>query len=100
MNLTIAQSSKYQGNDYWKWSVWLDGPSEELDRVDHVTYFLHRSFPNHVRVVKTRTTKFRLSTAGWGVFRLVAKVIDKDGRETRLERDLVLEYPKETPSKV
>jgi transcription initiation factor IIF auxiliary subunit len=99
MRLTIAQSSKYQGNDYWKWSVWLEGPSEMLDRVDKVTYYLHRTFPNPVRIVETRRTKFRLNAAGWGGFSLVAKITDKDGCETRLEHEVVLKYPDKSPTK-
>src|ERR1700678_3349026 len=31
MALTISQASRYEGNDWWKWSVWLEGPKAELD---------------------------------------------------------------------
>jgi transcription initiation factor IIF auxiliary subunit len=93
MALKIAQGFEYQQNDWWKWWVWLDGPTSELDQIDHVVYVLHPTFPNPVRVVKDRQSQFRFDTAGWGVFPIRAKVVHKDGKETHLEHDLVLEYP-------
>ena len=37
-------------------------------------------------------------TAGWGVFLIRAKVIEKDGKETLLTHYLQLEYPEVTPT--
>ena len=98
MALSIQQSTTYLGNDRWKWSVWLDGTSEELDKVDHVIYILHPTFHDPVRTVKDRSTGFRLDTSSWGTFRLHAKVIQHDGQETVLDHDLVLLYPDGTPT--
>src|SRR4051812_27706932 len=64
--LHIAQDYEYQGSDYWKWSVWIDGTDEELDKIESVEYTLHPTFPNPVRVVDGRATKFRLDSAGVG----------------------------------
>ncbi len=93
MTLKIAEDFEYQGEDWWNWWVWLEGSKAELDEVDYVLYKLHRTFPNPVRKVTNRRTKFRLDTAGWGVFRLYAKVVLKDESVLNLEHDLVLEYP-------
>ena len=93
MALAICQDQKYLGKDRWEWSVWIDGPREELDGIDHVVYVLHSTFHNPVRTVKDRESKFRLTTSGWGVFTLYAKAVSKDGRETPLQHDLVLRYP-------
>src|SRR5574341_611544 len=79
MALRIEQGFEYQNEDWWKWWIWIDGPEEELDEVDHVIYILHPTFPTPVRTVKDRPTKFLLQTAGWGVFRIHAKVISKNG---------------------
>jgi transcription initiation factor IIF auxiliary subunit len=93
MALRIEQGFEYQGEDWWKWWIWIDGPQAELDQVDRVVYVLHPTFPNPVRTVTDRSTKFRLQTAGWGVFLIRAKVIHKGGTETSLTHYLQLEYP-------
>jgi prokaryotic YEATS domain len=92
MALDIQQGFTYQGNDFWNWWIWLEGPDEELDKVDHVVYILHPTFPDPVRTINDRTTKFRLGTSGWGVFTIRAKVVKKDGEQIALSHDLVLKY--------
>ena len=98
MPLHIAQKARYAGDDYWNWSAWIEGDEDELDQIDHVVYILHRTFPNSVRTVSDRTTKFRLKTGGWGAFTLIADVVSKKGTTTRLTHELVLEYPSGTPT--
>ena len=98
MPLSIQQTSTYTGADRWRWSVWLEGPADELDSVDHVTYILHSTFHEPVREISDRQTEFRLDTSGWGTFTVHAKAAYKDGRETLLEHDLVLRYPDGTPT--
>jgi transcription initiation factor IIF auxiliary subunit len=96
MALSIAQDFTYQGDDYWKWWVWIEGSPEELDHVDYVMYTLHPTFPNPVRTVRDRASKFRLDTAGWGIFRLYAMAAHKDGTRTHLDHELKLLYPNGT----
>ncbi len=93
MTLKINQDFDYQGDDWWKWCVWIDGPEEELDEIDHVVYTLHPTFPNPVRMVKNRPSKFRLVAIGWGVFRIYASVANKNGKSLNLYHDLDLKYP-------
>ena len=99
MSLKIEQGFKYRGDDYWDWWIWIDGPKEELDQVDRVTYILHHTFPNPVREIQDRSTKFRMKTAGWGVFLIRATVKHKNGQETALTHDLTLEYPTQATAK-
>jgi transcription initiation factor IIF auxiliary subunit len=93
MPLKIEQDYNYAGDDYWRWSVWLEGSDWELDQVQSVTYNLHPTFKNPVRVVESRSDKFRLKAAGWGVFTLYANVLRKDGSKERLSHYLQLRYP-------
>jgi transcription initiation factor IIF auxiliary subunit len=96
--MEIAQDYRYKGNDWWYWSVWIEGDDGELNNIDHVIYYLHSTFPNPRRSVSNRGTKFRLETGGWGVFPLQAKVVNKDGSELMLKHYLRLEYPDGTPT--
>jgi len=99
MALRIDQGFKYQGEDFWDWWIWIEGSQEELDQIDRVIYILHPTFPNPVREVKDRSTKFRMKTAGWGVFLIRATVKHQNGRETSLTHYLKLEYPDQAASR-
>ncbi|HWD92262.1 MAG TPA: pYEATS domain-containing protein [Verrucomicrobiae bacterium] len=97
--MKIAQDFEYQGDDWWKWWIWIDATDAELNQIDQVVYNLHSTFPEPVRTVKDRSSKFRLKTAGWGVFRIYADVFLEEGPPKRLIHDLVLRYPNGTPTK-
>lgn len=93
MSLRIAQDEKYSDEDWWNWSVWIEGEPEELDAINYVQYTLHHTFPKPVRRVSDRTTQFRLQTGGWGTFTIYAKAVRKDGVEIALQHELQLHYP-------
>jgi len=61
-----------------------------LDDVSAVTYFLHETFKEPVRVVRDRQTSFELRTVVWGEFNIAANVLFKDGHELKLQRYLNL----------
>lgn len=93
MNINIYQKSLYQGDNWWKWSVWLDGTKDELDQVESVKYILHPTFPNPVITVSNRKSKFRLNSGGWGQFMIYAEVNNKNGEVHKLDHWLKLEKP-------
>lgn len=93
MSLNVAQNATYKGEDWWKWSVWIEGSTSELDSIEYVQYTLHHTFARPVRTVSDRSTQFRLDSSGWGKFRLYAKVVGKDGVSIALQHDLQLYYP-------
>jgi transcription initiation factor IIF auxiliary subunit len=92
MSLKTAQSFKYQGNDWWKWSVWIEGAKAELDQIEYVVYRLHPTFPNPVRTIDDRESKFCLNAHGWGTFPIQVRIVNKSGHVIKLAHDLVLEY--------
>jgi transcription initiation factor IIF auxiliary subunit len=94
--LRIAQSQLYEGDDWWSWSVWLEGPKRELDAVEFVEYTLHSTFRDPVRTIKTRRNGFKLDTGGWGVFPIYALVFKKDRTVVHLKHQLELTYPEGT----
>jgi hypothetical protein len=98
MTLRLAQDAKWVRTDWWKWSIWLEGDPEELRDVRSVTYTLHPTFPNPIRVVTDRRTKFRLDSAGWGGFTVRATVELTSKRVQTLMHKLVLRRPV-TPAK-
>jgi transcription initiation factor IIF auxiliary subunit len=91
--MEIQQSEEYLGDNWWKWSVWIEGPSEALDAVDFVEWQLHPTFPNPIRRVTNRGSKFRLDTGGWGVFMIRACAQRKDGATEKLHHHLQLHFP-------
>lgn len=74
MTYTIAQDEKYAGNDHWDWSVWLEGPEDELDKVRMVTWILHPTFTPSRVAIRDRSRGFRLDAGGWGTFLLHAEL--------------------------
>ena len=93
--MRIKQDASYEGGDRWKWSVWVDAPDEELQQVEYVEYTLHPTFPDPVRHIEDRKTRFRLESSGWGEFTVRALVVNKKGDKKYLHRWLRLEYPNE-----
>jgi hypothetical protein len=88
--LTLLNDSKIVGPGWWEWWIWLEGPDDELDRVESVTYHLHPSFARPVQKVVDRNTKFRLNGSGWGEFTVAATVALRSGESVQLERWLAL----------
>ena len=89
----IEQSEVYAGEDWWKWSVWIEGQDEALNRIEFAEWTLHPTFPNPVRRISDRATKFRLDTGGWGVFPIFVRLQLKDGQQIKLRHQLQLHYP-------
>src|SRR4051794_8520264 len=101
MDIHIKQSIKYQGGDWWKWSVWIEGNEDDLKRIEKVTYMLHRTFPNPVRTVTQRASGFRLNGSGWGEFTIHAVVVNADGQSHKLHMSWNSDIPmaRERPCK-
>jgi hypothetical protein len=97
MSLSIQQDATYAGDDSWRWSVWIDGPDDELDQIDRVAWHLHPTFSPPIRFVEDRGTGFRLDAMGWGTFEVGAVLYHagSDASFTRLTHELDLYYPDE-----
>ncbi len=93
MLFQIVKSYEYKYDDWSDWAVWIEGPDDELDKVEFVQYTLHHTFRKPVSRVYERENKFRLDTGGWGTFTIYAKVVRRDQTEERLEHELKLFYP-------
>jgi transcription initiation factor IIF auxiliary subunit len=92
MDYRIEQSYQYKDDNWWEWSVWVE-PEDRLDEVEYVQYTLHHTFSNPVRRVNDRSSRFKLTTGGWGTFTIYAKIVTKSGREYKLTHELELQYP-------
>jgi len=74
----------------WSWVVWVEGPEDALDLIRSVRYTLHHTFPDPVRIVTDRSTKFALTASGWGEFSIRAEVTPHAGSPFHLEHWLTL----------
>jgi len=93
VTLKVRQSSDYQGREWWKWSVWLDGSPKELAAIDHVVYTLHPTFPDPVRTVKNRRSGFKLESSGWGEFEIYLQIAHRDGKVRKRRHWITLTHP-------
>lgn len=96
--LRLANDSTPISDSRWKWSVWVEGSDEDLDRIEAVRYRLHPTFQDPIRTVTDRPSKFKLETSGWGEFTIYAQVRLKNGDVVPLERWIRLEGRMEEPA--
>ncbi len=67
--------------EWHEWKVFMDETADKLDKVSSVEYRLHETFPNPIRIIKDRNSRFALSSAGWGNFTIFITVYLDDGTE-------------------
>ena len=94
VNIGVAQSQKYERENWWRWSLWIEGAAEDLDQIQSVTYSLHPTFPEPIRTVTDRASKFQLRCSGWGIFRIPVKVRLKNGKTIELAHQLQFSFPR------
>lgn len=94
MDMRFKNTSRPAGRrgdyKYFEWEVFLDEPQQVLDKVEAVEYRLHRTFPDPIRTVTDRASRFSLKAAGWGEFVIYITVYMQDGSEVDTEHHLEL----------
>lgn len=66
------------GDNWFSWTVSIEGTSQELRNIKHVTYILHESFSNKRVVSSNNKNNFSRSLQGWGEFLLRAEATLKN----------------------
>jgi transcription initiation factor IIF auxiliary subunit len=89
----VSQTARPQEVNWYEWKVFMDEPLDTLKLVKAVEYRLHRSFPDPIRVVDDRDTKFALQTSGWGEFSMIIIVYMVDGTEVQTQYFVDLRKP-------
>ncbi len=84
MSITLNNRAKWSRKkaeyDYYDWEVYVDEDDDTLSQIDHVTYFLHKTYPNPVRTVADPASRFSIGSRGWGEFDIGVQVKYRDGR--------------------
>lgn len=63
------------GGDHYHIGVWVEAEDSALmDRVTHVDYTLHPSFPKPDRRSENRRNDFSITFWAWGVFEVTARI--------------------------
>ncbi len=77
-------------HEYYRLVIWIDSDDPDfLSKVEEVTYYLHSTFKDPIRLVSNSDDGFALKTAAWGQFLLSAAVKMRDGKTTyNIERYL------------
>lgn len=81
------------GREHFNLRIWLDGPDNELDQVEKVTYELHPTFLSRYPSSTSRSEKFAISIWTWGMFLITATIEYKDGSEEIKQFYLKYELP-------
>ncbi|KPV65060.1 MAG: YEATS family protein [Candidatus Bathyarchaeota archaeon BA1] len=88
----VARRGNY---DWYEWRVFVDEDDTVLNKIEYVLYLLHPTFPNPIRIVHDKKSKFALESSGWGSFTMFITVRFKDGteEEVRYFLDLSKKWP-------
>jgi len=91
--LVRRASEGREGRPLYRVFLYLEG--RDLPFVENVTYFLHPTFPDHVRIVPRTPGNpvCKLEIWTWGFFDIKATVVDKTGARQLLSH--YLEYKEE-----
>lgn len=90
---------KYE-DDWYDWCVFVDEDLEVINTIRSVEYTLHPTFPNPVRVIKDKTSRFVLFSSGWGGFRIKVRIDYENGSSLKTSFSLQLlrdNWPKKQP---
>jgi hypothetical protein len=98
MDLKVKQAVVPHDEGWWNWSLWLEGPEDDLDEIEYVEYILHPTFPSPVRKVSDRRSNFRLDARGWGEFSIKVRIHLEDEDEV-LVLDHWLELDEVAPTR-
>jgi transcription initiation factor IIF auxiliary subunit len=83
----IGRRGRYE---YYEWRLFLDEPPAVLEQVDRVEYRLHPTFPNPIRTIDDRASRFELVSAGWGELTVLITVYMRDGTQLDTEHRVQL----------
>ena len=72
---------RFPGKNMYRFDAVIDAPGEILDQIEAVNYCLHPSYPNPMRIVKDRPSRFKLKELAWGIATLRAEVKMKNRKE-------------------
>lgn len=81
----------------FQWKVFVNEDESVLDTIESITYLLHPTFPDPLRIIKNRESNFALESSGWGEFDIQITIKFKNGEETKQTYPLKLnkEWPEE-----
>jgi transcription initiation factor IIF auxiliary subunit len=89
-SVRLTNTARYTDSGRYDWTVSVMADDATLNSIKQVEYTLHPSFPNPVRTVTDRKSRFALSSNGWGEFNIAARVFFDDGSVQNLEHWLTL----------
>jgi hypothetical protein len=71
--------SKKYDDDWYDWCVFVDEGSDVINTIKSIEYALHPSFPDPVRLVVNKASKFALFSSGWGGFSIKIRINYENG---------------------
>ena len=99
--MKVANTYKKLRDNWYSWTVSIQGTDEELRKIKYVTYLLHETFPNRRMVSTNAANNFARTNEGWGEFLLRAEVRMKNReiKHAELWLNLGFEHTKDRKKK-
>ncbi len=95
--MKVVNTYKKLRDNWYSWTVSIEGTPQELKEIKYVTYLLHESFPNRRIVSTSAANNFARTIQGWGEFLIRAEVTMKSGevKHAELWLDIGFEHTRE-----
>lgn len=88
----IGQSSDTSTiSSYYSWAIWIEEEDSVLEEIESVTYLLHKTFPNPIKIKTNRDEKFIFRTSGWGTFLINIEISLVNGEQHFQSHYLILD---------
>lgn len=72
------------GTQFYRWTLWIEGDPDDLDKVTSVRYNLHPTFERGYAESSDRGFNFRIDAQGWGSFYVDVRIRYRAGFEERV----------------
>ena len=88
-------------DDWYSWTVFIEGTAQELNEIKQVVYHLHESFPTSRMVSTNALSNFARTNQGWGEFQVCVEAEMKSGgmKNAEMWLDLGFRHTKESKKK-
>ena len=83
--MKVVNEYKKLRDNWYSWTVSIQGTDQELAQIKYVTYLLHETFLNRRIVSTSAANKFARTVEGWGEFLLRAEATMKSGETKQAE---------------
>ena len=83
--MKVENTYQKKRDDWYTWTISIQGSAQELSQIKKVTYMLHETFPNRQIVSTNPANNFARTVSGWGEFLVRVEITMKHAEKKTSE---------------